>query len=172
MGFNISGDKMGAKAKIATAKTVSAAKPGPNPGSFDSSPHVGWTSGELQAQIGSKNKDKKKLVMEIWYEFFHDAASTHLWSVKYHIKAQDKDLIGSGWHTVNKLASLSFNFKYKQGSAAPVTQTGSLTLTGQSDTSDVLFSGNAGSTALLPVFQTKHATGDRFGGNNGIQIAW
>jgi hypothetical protein len=161
---------MGAKPKIVATKALAAAKQGPNAGTFDSSVHVQWTSGELQAQIGSKNKDKKKLVMEIWYELFHDTASTYQWSVRYRIKAQDKDLVGSGWHTVNKLASLSFNFKYKQGSAAAVTKTGTLSLNGQSDTSGLLFSGSSGGTALLPVFQTKHATGERFGGASGIQV--
>ena len=165
---------MGAKPKIVTAtkaKVVQAPGPGTG-GSFDTSHHVGWTSGELQAQIGSKNKDKKKLVMEIWYEFFHDTASSFQWSVQYRIKAQDKDLIGSGWHTVNKLASLSFNFKYTQGGGAAVPKTGSISLTGESDKAGVLFGGTAGGTAQLPVFQIKHATGDRFGGSSGIQIAW
>jgi hypothetical protein len=165
---------MGAKPKIvsaAKAKTFPGARPG-NGRIIRFITPCRLDERRVQAQIGSKNKDKKKLVMEIWYEFFHDTASSFQWSVQYRIKAQDKDLVGSGWHTVNKLASLSFNFKFTQGGGAAVPKAGSILLTGESHKTGLLFGGSAGSTALLPAPQIKHATGDRFGGSSGIRIAW
>ncbi len=129
-------------------------------------------SGELQAQIGSKPKDKKKLVMDVWYEFFHDSPTHYQWSVRYRIRAEDKDLIGGGWHPVNKLALISYNFKYTQTGAAPVTATASINLSGQTDTSGLLIGGQAGNTAALPVFVIKHVKGERFGGPSGIAINW
>lgn len=160
--------------KSISKKSVTARGPigsGPGGGTFNPTRFVGWQSGELQAQIGTKNKDKKKLVMDIWYEYFHDTATTYQWSVQYRLKAEDKKLAGSGWNAVNQLASLTYNFKYKQGSAAAVTKAATLSLNGQADTSGVLFGGAAGITNL-PVFSIKTATGTRFGGPSGIQIVW
>jgi hypothetical protein len=127
---------------------------------------VDWTSGILQSQIG-----KKKVVMEVVYEFSRNTASTYYWTVQYFITSEDKNLIGSGWHAVSQLFSLAYNFKYTQTSIGTVTKAATLPLSGASATG-ILFDGTVGSTLDLPIFQIKHATGIRYGGSSGIQIVW
>ena len=159
------------KKTIAAGQLRDLINPGGS-GGFNSSPHTGWRSGEIQNQIGTKNKDKKKLVMDIWYEYFHDTAQTYLWSVRYRLKAEDKKLVGSGWNLVGSLVSIAYNIKYKQGTAAAVIKAATVSLSGQSDATGTLFSGTAASTAHLPNFISKTVTGVRSGGPSGISIVF
>lgn len=148
--------------------------PGPTPWptpSYDKSTHTLWDSTELQTQIGTKNKDKKKLVMQVWCEYSHDSPTTYSWQVRYTIRAENKDLTGPGWHTVGDLYGFDYNLTYKVGSGAPVNKSGSIDLNGDSriDGGLVAFGSNA---PAVPTFTTNHFTGKRGGGSSGINLDW
>ncbi len=148
-------------------------KPGPKPGpiSFDQSTHIAWDTGELQKQIGSKNKDKIKIVMRVWCEYRHDSPTTYLWAVKYNLKAVDKNLIGPSWHEVEKLSALSYSFTYNIGSAAPVPVSGEKKLDGAASVnSETIASGSKASAP--PTFTANKYTGSRYGGIKGLELTW
>ena len=131
-----------------------------------------WDSTELQSEIGSKNKDKKKLVMRVWYRYIYVALDkTFEWAVHYNIKAENKNLVGPGWHTVNELATIYYHFTYTAG--VFMTKTDTVNLHGMADVTSKLISGTSmGPPDMLPFFHSMHITGDRSGGSSGIQIAW
>jgi hypothetical protein len=162
----------GARASAVSAGQGRGPLPGGGTTPIDHATHTLWDSGELQQQIGSKNKDKKKIVMRVWCEYFQDTATSYSWSVQCSLKAENKKLIGPGWELVNKLASVSYNFIYKLGSAAPVTKASTITFNNRSDTTAQLIGGSVSSAALLPQFLTRQVTGVRSGGPSGISLTW
>ncbi|HEX8687050.1 MAG TPA: hypothetical protein VF736_08065 [Pyrinomonadaceae bacterium] len=138
---------------------------------YDTSTHTAWASGELQKEIGSKNKDKKKIVMYVWCEYGHDSPSTYWWQVKYSLRAENKDTVGSGWHEVGDLYALTYNLAYKIGGGSPTTKSGNIGLSGKSRVDwEVIVSGDH--APAVPTFTTNSFTGKRGGGSSGIDLDW
>jgi hypothetical protein len=140
------------------------------PFSFDTSTHIAWDSGELQKQIGSKNKDKKKIVMRVWCEYAHVSPVNYWWQVNYTLKAENKDLTGPGWHEVNDLYAMSYSLTYNTVGNTPITLNGSKSLSGQSNVDGQIATGYT--TIVLPTFTTNSFTGKRGGGSSGIDLDW
>lgn len=158
-----------AEKKIKTVEPKVSPDPSPTP-AYDPSPRIAWDSGELQTQIGSKNKDKKKLVMRVWCEYRQDGPTTYSWQVKYLVKAENKNLVGPGWHEVGDLYALDYNLTYKIGGGAAVTKSGSVALSGYSNKDGVVAHGS--NAPAKPTFTTNHFTGKRGGGSSGINLNW
>ena len=138
---------------------------------YDTSTHTAWASGELQKEIGSKNKDKKKIVMYVWCEYGHDSPSTYWWIVKYSLKAENKDIAGPGWHEVGDLYALAYNLVYKIGGGSPITKSGYISLSGRSKVEwETIVSGEH--APAVPTFTTNSFTGKRGGGSSGIDLDW
>jgi hypothetical protein len=155
----------------AAEKKIKTVGPNPSPTpSYDPSPRVAWDSGELQTQIGSKNKDKKKLVMRVWCEYRQDGPTTYSWQVKYLLKAENKNLVGPGWHEVKDLHALDYDLTYKIGGGAPVTKSGTISLQGNSNKDGVVAYGS--NAPAKPTFTTNNFTGKRGGGSSGINLNW
>jgi hypothetical protein len=150
---------------------VPSPTPTPPNNPYDASMHTGWDSGLLQKEIGSKNKDKKKLVMKVWYEYGHDSQTTYWWQVKYSLKAENKDLMGPGWHGVGDLYAMYYHMVYKLGNGQPITKTASIPLNGQTEVQwNIIDSGSH--SPYLPNFSSNNFTGKRGGGSSGIDLAW
>lgn len=158
-----------AEKKIKTKELKETPDPSPTP-AFDPTPRIAWDSGELQTQIGSKNKDKKKLVMRVWCEYRQDGPTTYAWQVKYLLKAENKNLVGPNWHEVNDLYGLDYHVTYKIGGGAPVTSSGSIDLNGHSIKDGVVAHGS--NASAKPTFTAHSFTGKRGGGSSGINRTW
>lgn len=126
-----------------------------------------WDSTELQNQIGSKNKDKKKLVMRVEYSCWKGSGNTWHWRINYLLKSEDKDLVGSGWHPGSS-PSMSYSITYKTGAQS---NTASGTVGGAGSLS-MLKGGQVTGSANLPVFTARNFRGTRAGGPSGIAINW
>jgi len=126
-----------------------------------------WDSTEIQNQIGSKNKDKKKLVMRVEYSCWKGSGNTWHWRINYLLKSEDKDLVGSGWHP-GSAPSLTYTITYKTGAQS---NTASGTVGGAGSLS-MLKGGQVTGAANLPVFTARNFRGVRAGGSSGIAINW
>lgn len=135
--------------------------------SHPSTATVVWDSGELQTQIGDKNKNKKKLVMRFWQDYLQKSNGTYDWAIRYSIRAENHNLVGSGWHTVSELYSIAFTVVVHtpQGNA---TVTNSINLIGVDSKEDAYYF----NTSTLPTTVSKTVTGSRYGGSSGISITW
>lgn len=127
-----------------------------------------WGSGEIQQQIGSKNKDKKKLVFQVWFECFRIGPNEYRWQARYVLKSEDKDLVGSGWHT-GAAPGGSYTLVYKTGT---VTHTSSGALAAHAGNGYDILTGVSYSLADVPVFTTRSFHATRPGGPHGIAIDW
>lgn len=128
------------------------------PMSFDSSTHTLWDSGELQKEIGSKNKDKKKIVMRVWCEYKRLSPVTYSWQILYSLKAENKNLTGSGWHEVGDLYGITYDVIYTLGGNAPKAENGFKSHNGGGTAMGQIASGT--SSLALPNFTTNRFTGN------------
>ncbi len=126
-----------------------------------------WNSNEIQQQIGSKNKDKKKLVMQVWFTCWNIGGDNWKWQLQYTLKSEDKDRVGSGWHP-GAGATMVYTAVYKTGAT---THTWSSGPGGDTSTAKSVSSQVVG-LANLPVFTTRSFRGSRPGGPSGISIQW
>lgn len=164
-----SGGKSSGVKKLEKRIDAEALKQQPLP--YDTSKHTAWASGELQKEIGSKNKDKKKLIMRVWCDYWHDSPSTYHWEVRYSLRAENKKLVGPDWAEVADLYGMVYNLTYKIGNGSPKTESGYIKLSGRSNVdSELIVFGDQVSD--VPVFTTNSFTGQRGGGSSGIDLDW
>jgi hypothetical protein len=132
---------------------------------------TGWDSGVIQVQEGSRNEDKKKLVMRVKYENLPYSDGTYLWRVTCETWAEDHNRVGSGWHRVKELYSIGYTLQYNI-QALNYTASDYKYLTGYEYYYLDLASGSAASSAKLPVFHAQTVTVTRSDGGTGLSRTW
>ncbi len=132
---------------------------------------TGWDSGVIQVQEGSKNVDKKKLVMRIWYEYLPYSDGTYLWRVSCSTWAEDHDRFGNGWHKVKELYSIGYELQYNI-QALNYTASDYKDVKGYESYYLDLATGYALSSTQLPVFHAKTVTVTRNNGGTGLSKTW
>jgi len=155
-------------AGLGPAQTLAAPPQGGHASASGDCSSSNWGSGEIQQQIGSKNKDKKKLVFQVWFECFRIGPNEYRWQARYVLKSEDKDLVGSGWHT-GSAPSGSYSLAYKTGQT-PHTASGALSA--HAGNGYDILTGVSYSLADVPVFTARSFHAVRSGGSNGITINW
>ncbi|MDD5313181.1 MAG: hypothetical protein PHO26_09130 [Dehalococcoidia bacterium] len=132
----------------------------------------GWDSGLLQIQGGAKNK--KKLVMQIWYEYTapEPLPLQFWWYVKYLLRAEDKNWSGK-WKTTSsgQLYNFVYSFTYNIQNTA-ITKSNTITFSNKDNITGTLFGEGHADPFKFPVFTQRHAAGQRYGGDHGITLTW
>jgi hypothetical protein len=128
---------------------------------------VGWDSGYMEVKGGSDGE--KSLGMEVVYKYTANSNGTYDWTVNYHLISEDHGI--TGWNQVNQLYNFYYTFTFHD-STGTHTQTNTINLIGQGSVDSTILNVHEPNAQGLPVFTNKHATGQRYGGSNGIYLYW